>query len=151
VTNRSLTPRSKTVLELASAEAEKMGHDYVGTEHILLGLLREGEGIAAIAMMNNNINIDKLRDEIARIVKSDHVPEKPIGRVKNWFVEIYLREHKHLVKAEFMLDDAAAGKIWTDMTFNPKRAIRIVCGEKVSLIPFDKIHYVEMTRQEPAS
>ena len=52
------SPRIKRVLELAAAEARALGHNYVGTEHLLLGLLREGEGIAVRLLQANNINLD---------------------------------------------------------------------------------------------
>ena len=53
------TPRAKKVLELSLREALQMGHNYIGTEHILLGLLREGEGVAARVMNSFGINLDE--------------------------------------------------------------------------------------------
>ncbi len=58
------TPRAKRVLELAMDEAMRMQQNYIGTEHILLGLLREEEGVAAQVLMRMNINIDELRSVI---------------------------------------------------------------------------------------
>ncbi len=54
------SPRIKRVLELAAVEAREMGHNYVGTEHLLLGLLREGEGIAARLLQANNISLENV-------------------------------------------------------------------------------------------
>ena len=51
-TNIAYTPRAKKVIELSMDEARKLGHTYVGTEHILLGLIREGEGVAARVLNN---------------------------------------------------------------------------------------------------
>ena len=56
------TPMAKKALELSIEEAQSMGHNYVGTEHLLLGLVREGEGIAARALSNLGITVEKLRE-----------------------------------------------------------------------------------------
>ena len=62
--NIPYTPRVKRVLSLAAEEAKALNHTYVGTEHVLLGLLREGDGVAARVLKNMNVNIDKTRQEI---------------------------------------------------------------------------------------
>ena len=62
--NIPYTPRVKKVLELTKKEAKALHHTYVGTEHILLGLLREGEGVAARVLKNLDIDIDQCRQEI---------------------------------------------------------------------------------------
>jgi len=64
--NIPYTPRVKKVLALASKEAKALNHSYVGTEHILLGLLREGEGVAAQVLRNLDINLDRARNEILK-------------------------------------------------------------------------------------
>src|SRR5712692_10175055 len=58
----SLTPRTKRVIELAVDEARRLGHHYIGPEHLLLGLVREGDGIAADVLQQLGINFDKLRN-----------------------------------------------------------------------------------------
>ncbi len=58
------TPRAKRVLELAQKEASDLGHDYIGTEHILLALLAEGEGVAAQVLLNFGLKLDDLRAEV---------------------------------------------------------------------------------------
>jgi ATP-dependent Clp protease ATP-binding subunit ClpC len=58
-----LTPRAKKVLELAVDEARRLGHHYIGTEHLLLGLVREGEGIAAGVLESLGVNLEKARRE----------------------------------------------------------------------------------------
>ncbi len=60
------TPRSKKVLQLAMSEARALNHSYVGTEHILLGLLREGEGVASQVMRNLDVDLDTARIEVMR-------------------------------------------------------------------------------------
>ncbi|MBN1298468.1 MAG: ATP-dependent Clp protease ATP-binding subunit [Actinobacteria bacterium] len=62
------TPRAKKVLELSLREALQMGHNYIGTEHILLGLLREGEGVAARVLNSFGINIDIVKEKIREIL-----------------------------------------------------------------------------------
>ncbi|MBL9180113.1 MAG: ATP-dependent Clp protease ATP-binding subunit, partial [Verrucomicrobiaceae bacterium] len=66
VGNIPYTPRVKKVLALASKEAKALNHSYVGTEHILLGLLREGEGVAAQVLRNLEVNLDRARSEILK-------------------------------------------------------------------------------------
>ena len=63
-----LTPQGKRVIELAIDEARRFGHDYVGTEHLLLGLVREGEGIAAGVLESLAVNLDKVRHEVIRVL-----------------------------------------------------------------------------------
>ncbi|MSU41052.1 MAG: ATP-dependent Clp protease ATP-binding subunit, partial [Pedosphaera sp.] len=66
VGNIPYTPRVKKVLSLASKEAKALAHTYVGTEHILLGLLREGEGVAARVLKNLDVDIEQTRGEILK-------------------------------------------------------------------------------------
>src|SRR6058998_1053828 len=66
VGNVPYTPRVKKVLALAGKEAKALNHSYVGTEHILLGLLREGEGVAARVLKSLDIDIERTRNEILR-------------------------------------------------------------------------------------
>ena len=63
-----LTPRAKKVIELAIDEARHMGHNYIGTEHLLLGLLRDGEGVAASVLDSFGITMEKARTEVAHIL-----------------------------------------------------------------------------------
>ena len=63
-----LTPRAKKVIELAIDEARQMGHNYIGTEHLLLGILREGEGIAASVLGSFGITLDQVRTETTHIL-----------------------------------------------------------------------------------
>jgi len=62
------TPRAKRVLELALEEARQLGHNYIGTEHLLLGLLREGEGVAARVLENLDADPAKIRSQVIRMV-----------------------------------------------------------------------------------
>ncbi len=60
------TPRAKRVLELSLEEARQLGHNYIGTEHLLLGLIREGEGVAARVLENLGVNLSKVRTQVIR-------------------------------------------------------------------------------------
>ena len=64
------TPRSKKSLELAAEEARALGHNYIGTEHLLLGLIREGEGVASQVLLNAGLDLNRLRSEIMDILGS---------------------------------------------------------------------------------
>lgn len=84
VGNLPFTPRSKRVLQLAMHEANTLNHTYIGTEHILLGLLREGEGVAAQVMKNLDVDLDTARQEVMReldpnfdIDDEDDMPSTP--------------------------------------------------------------------------
>ncbi len=63
-----LTPRAKKVVELAVDEARRMNHTYIGTEHLLIGLLREGEGVAAGVLESLGVNLEKVRGETHRVL-----------------------------------------------------------------------------------
>ena len=58
------TPRAKKVLELSLREAQQLGHDYIGTEHILLGLIREGEGVAAQVLVKLGADLNRVRQQV---------------------------------------------------------------------------------------
>jgi ATP-dependent Clp protease ATP-binding subunit ClpC len=58
------TPRAKKVIEYAIEEARNLNHNYVGTEHLLLGLLREKDGVAAQVLMNLNLKLEDVREEV---------------------------------------------------------------------------------------
>ncbi|MBU1912509.1 MAG: ATP-dependent Clp protease ATP-binding subunit [Candidatus Omnitrophica bacterium] len=68
------TPTAKKVIELSSEEARSLGHNYIGTEHILLGLIREGEGVASQVLVNLGLDLNKVREEIAELLGSNIQP-----------------------------------------------------------------------------
>src|SRR3990170_7981838 len=63
-----LTPRAKKVIELAVDEARRLNHSYIGTEHLLLGMLREGEGIAWAVLQSLGVSLDQARKEVLRLL-----------------------------------------------------------------------------------
>jgi adenylosuccinate lyase len=70
----TLSPRTKKVVELALDEARKLGHSHVGTEHVLLGLLREGEGIAGGVLESLGVSLEKVRHEVIATLGQPHTP-----------------------------------------------------------------------------
>ncbi len=74
------TPRTKRIFELAFAEARTLGHTYVGTEHLLLGILREGEGVGTKILLEEGLNLEKVRQEVLKLLNnnmgknSNHTP-----------------------------------------------------------------------------
>lgn len=75
------TPRAKKVIELSMDEARKLGHTYVGTEHILLGLIREGEGVAARVLNNLGVSLNKARQQVLQLLGSNEaVSSSQTGR-----------------------------------------------------------------------
>ncbi|HLS66392.1 MAG TPA: ATP-dependent Clp protease ATP-binding subunit [Pseudogracilibacillus sp.] len=74
------TPRAKKVIELSQDEARKLGHSYVGTEHILLGLIREGEGVAARVLLNLDVSLNKARQLVLQLLGSTEAQTGQQGR-----------------------------------------------------------------------
>ncbi|MFO0981133.1 MAG: ATP-dependent Clp protease ATP-binding subunit [Planctomycetota bacterium] len=69
--NLPFTPRAKKVLELALEEASQLGHNYIGTEHLLLGLIKENEGIAARVLLNLGVKLEDVREEVLEFLGAD--------------------------------------------------------------------------------
>ena len=67
------TPRAKKVLELSLREALQLGHDYIGTEHILLGLIREGEGVAARVLVSLGADLNMVRQQVIQLLQSHQI------------------------------------------------------------------------------
>ncbi len=70
------TPRTKKVLDYAWEEARSLGHNYVGTEHLLLGLLRENEGVAAQALLNLGLKLEDVRERVLEMLEGGYNPEQ---------------------------------------------------------------------------
>jgi hypothetical protein len=80
------TPRAKKVLELSLREALQLGHNYIGTEHILLGLIREGEGVAAQVLTSQGASLDRVRQAVVHVLAGSTGPveaeQVPLGQVR---------------------------------------------------------------------
>src|ERR671914_837842 len=73
----NFTERVRKVLAMAREEAARLHHEYVGTEHILLGLIREGEGVAATVLQNLNVELDEIQQKIEETVKKGKAAQTP--------------------------------------------------------------------------
>ena len=97
------TPRSKKALELSAEEARALGHNYIGTEHLLLGLIREGEGVAYRVFLNMGVDLEKVRNEIMELLGSG-IPgfgteeEKQVKKGKTPAIDAYGRNLNKLAR-----------------------------------------------------
>ena len=79
-----VTPRTKKVLELSLREAQRLGHDHIGTEHILLGLVREGEGVGAQILERQGATLDRVQAQVLAIVRTappEELRQVSVGRM----------------------------------------------------------------------
>ena len=86
------TPRAKRVIELAFEEARALAHNYIGTEHLLLGLVREGEGVAARVLANLGVDPAKIRSEITKLLGVETSPTPQKERTKTPTLDSYGRD-----------------------------------------------------------
>jgi ATP-dependent Clp protease ATP-binding subunit ClpC len=106
------TDRARRVVVLAQEEARMLNHNYIGTEHILLGLIHEGEGVAAKALESLNISLEAVRQQVEEIIgqgqaaPTGHIPFTP--RAKK-VLELSLREALQLGHNYIGTDPAALG------------------------------------------
>ena len=74
------TPRAKKVLELSQQEARQLGHNYIGTEHILLGLIREGDGVAAQVLVQVGADLNRVRQQVIQLLHGHAAEERVSAR-----------------------------------------------------------------------
>ena len=82
-----LTPRAKKVLELAVDEGRRLNHHYIGTEHLLLGLVREGEGIAAGVLESLGVNLEKVRSQVMQVVSQSSTQQQSKSQTKTPYMD----------------------------------------------------------------
>ncbi len=82
-----LTPRAKKVIELAVDEARRLDHSYIGTEHLLLGLVREGEGIAAGVLESLGVNLEKVRQQVMQVVNQSSSASQSKSQTKTPYMD----------------------------------------------------------------
>lgn len=106
------TDRARKVMQLANQEAQRWNHEYIGTEHILLGLVKEGSGVAANALKNLNIDLHKIRQEVERIVQagpdvvaSGKMPQTPRAKkvIEYAIEEAHNLNHNHVGTEHLLL------------------------------------------------
>ena len=73
------TPRAKKVLELSLREALQLGHSYIGTEHLLLGLVREGEGVGATILVGLGADLSRVRQRVIMLMTEHNMGQAPVG------------------------------------------------------------------------
>jgi ATP-dependent Clp protease ATP-binding subunit ClpC len=138
------TPRAKKVLELSLREAMQLGHNYIGTEHILLGLLREGEGVACQSLVKLGANLATVRARVLQFV-ADGTVEGAAGRMPSLSPELVavLDEARraaeatgeaqvmpiHLFLAAVEHPDGAAGRMLQVVGVDPEELRRHVLDE----------------------
>jgi ATP-dependent Clp protease ATP-binding subunit ClpA len=125
------TPRSKKVLELSLREAIQFGHNYIGTEHILLGLVREGEGVAAKVLVARGADLDRVRatvvNEVGRLTseRGEQGPrrtdgaEEALANAEQLAGGSPLGSH-HLLEALARSEDGLAGKVLASLGVDPE-------------------------------
>src|SRR5690606_41956106 len=77
----NFSPRVKDVISYSREEALRLGHDYIGTEHLLLGLIREGDGMAIRILENNDVDTSRLRRSIEEAVKGTSITSANLGNI----------------------------------------------------------------------
>ncbi len=94
------TPKAKKVIELAMEEARSLGHNYIGTEHLLLGLIREGEGVASQVLMNLGLDLNRVRNEVITLLgSSSPAPTSSAGgRTKTPALDAFGRDLTQLAR-----------------------------------------------------
>ncbi len=99
------TPRAKKVLELSMEEANELGHNYIGTEHLLLGLLRENDGVAAQVLLDLGLKLEEVRNEVLELLGAELQQESPIpqnqpktGRSKTPALDAFGRDLTELAR-----------------------------------------------------
>ena len=128
------TPRAKKVIEYAIEEARSLNHNYVGTEHLLLGLLREQDGIAAQVLMNLNLKLEDVREEVLNLLGAGVENEEPVlpgrpmraqagGKSKTPALDSFGRDLTQLAKQGEL--DPVIGRVE-----QIERVIQILCRKK---------------------
>jgi ATP-dependent Clp protease ATP-binding subunit ClpC len=130
------TERARQVVVYAQEEVRGLGHDHIGTEHILLGLLRQQEGLAARVLEHLGVTVERVREQVVRIggsgeeeLTSGRIPFTPRAK---WVLEMALREAlglgQNLINTEHILlglvrenDDGVASRILLDLDVEPER------------------------------
>src|SRR4026208_741625 len=133
----NFTERGRNALARAREEAERLRHEYVGTEHILLGLIREGEGVAAAVLQNLSVDLDEIQQKIEETVKKGKAaaatgPDLPYTSRAKKVLELAMGEARDLshgyVGTEHLLlglrreEKGIAAQVLTDAGVNPDAA-----------------------------
>jgi ATP-dependent Clp protease ATP-binding subunit ClpC len=104
----AFTPRAKKVLELSLREAQQLGHDYIGTEHILLGLIREGDGVAAQVLVNLGSDLNRARQQVIQLLHGYQGRRTSIATIGEELADRLASMAARLAVIERRLGDATA-------------------------------------------
>jgi ATP-dependent Clp protease ATP-binding subunit ClpC len=102
------TPRAKKVLELSLREALQLGHDYIGTEHILLGLIREGDGVAAQVLVSLGCDLNRARQQVIQLLHGYQGRQSVLSTIGDELGDRLASMAARLAVIERVLGDAAA-------------------------------------------
>jgi ATP-dependent Clp protease ATP-binding subunit ClpC len=102
------TPRAKKVLELSLREALQLGHNYIGTEHILLGLIRESDGVAAQVLVNLGCDLNRARQQVIQLLHGHQGRQPVLSTIGEELGDRLASMAARLAVIERMLGDAAA-------------------------------------------
>jgi ATP-dependent Clp protease ATP-binding subunit ClpA len=127
---------ARRVVELAQEEAQSLGHNYIGTEHLLIGLVGQQEGLAAKALASQGITQEALRKEVTEIIGTVYPP--PFDRAALANLGIDLEEVRRRVEATFgpgALERTRASCIWAHRRFTPraKKVLELALREAIAL------------------
>jgi ATP-dependent Clp protease ATP-binding subunit ClpC len=101
------TPRAKKVLELSLREALQLGHDYIGTEHILLGLIREGDGVAAQVLVSLGCDLNRARQQVIQLLHGYQGRQSVLSTIGDELGDRLATMAARLAVIERVLGDAA--------------------------------------------
>jgi ATP-dependent Clp protease ATP-binding subunit ClpC len=104
----AFTPRAKKVLELSLREALQLGHNYIGTEHILLGLIREGDGVAALVLVNLGSDLNRARQQVIQLLHGYQGRRTSIATIGEELADRLASMAARLAVIERRLGDATA-------------------------------------------
>ncbi len=133
------TPRAKKVLELSLREALQLGHNYISTEHILLGLIREGEGVAAQVLVRLGADLNRVRQQVIQLLsKYADSPEPPTAGSASYSVSSrVLRERPSGLEAELVavLADIQRRLTTIERHLGITAALEMTAGEGPNSVP----------------
>jgi len=151
------TERARKVLSLSQEEAQRFNHNYIGTEHLLLGLVREGDGVAAKVLQNLSVGLQGAREQVEQIIgRGDRVVVGEIGltprakKVLELAVDEARRLNHHYIGTEHLLlglireGEGIAARVLEGLGVNLERAramtIQVVSGQPPEASPEDQTH-----------
>jgi hypothetical protein len=159
------TDRARKVMQLANQEAMRFNHEYIGTEHILLGLVKEGSGVAANVLKNLDVDLRTIRREVEKIVQygpdmvtMGKLPQTPRARkvIERAIEEARNLNHNYVGTEHLLLGllgdgDCAAGQVLLSLGLRleeVRRAVQMLLGSHFSLRPPNRGKREEVRREE---